>query len=101
MAGLFIRAPAWPSGVPRRQDRFPLTGYDGYTLAMGQESDFDIERFEQRVDSLLAAYQRLQDDYRKLQAARNADIERNGKLRERLNGVIERIRALEAEADNA
>lgn len=72
----------------------------GYTDTMEQDSDFDIDHFEQRVNSLLSAHTRLQEDYRKLQAARLAEVTSNNALRERLNGVIERIRALEAEADS-
>lgn len=71
-----------------------------YTDTMEQDSDFDIDHFEQRVNSLLSAHTRLQEDYRKLQAARLAEVTSNNALRERLNGVIERIRALEAEADS-
>ena len=67
---------------------------------MEQEPDFDLDHFEQRVDSLLSAYRQLQDDHRRLQAANQVQAERNSELRERLNSVIERIRALETEADS-
>jgi len=67
---------------------------------MEQQPDFDINLFEQRVERLLSAYSQLRDDHRKLQAARQAENERNSALQERLNGVIERIRALETEADS-
>lgn len=67
---------------------------------MTQYADFDIDRFEQRVDSLLAAHEQLRAEYRELQAAHQAQQEHNDHLRERLNSVIERIRALEAEADS-
>ncbi len=63
-------------------------------------SDFDINHFEQQVDTLLAAHRNLLADYRTLQAAHHAQGVRNTQIRERLNGVIERIRALEAEADS-
>lgn len=65
---------------------------------MEQGADFDINRFERRVNSLVSAYSQLQDDYQQLQATRQAEIARHKALRERLNGVIERIRALETEA---
>lgn len=68
---------------------------------MEHTPEFDIERFEQRVHDLLAAYQRLLSEHRTLQASYRSQDERNAQLRERLNGVIERIRALEAEADSA
>lgn len=67
---------------------------------MEQQPDFDINHFEQRVERLLSAYSQLRDDYRQLQTERQAAAEHNSALRERLNGVIERIRALEAEADS-
>lgn len=67
---------------------------------MEQDSDFDIDHFEQRVTHLLSAYDQLREDYRNLQTARQAELNQNNALRERLNGVIERIRALEAEANS-
>lgn len=72
----------------------------GYTRTMGQQSDFDLDRFEQRVNDLLVAYEHLLAEHRGLQAAHQAQNEHNAQLRERLNSVIERIRALEAEADS-
>ena len=63
-------------------------------------SQFDLADFEAQVHALLAAHQRLQADYAALKAAHEAESRRNQEIRERLNGVIERIRALEAEAHN-
>lgn len=63
--------------------------------------DFDIAQFEDRAQALLAAYKRLQADHRALKASHEAELQRNAETREHLNGVIERIRALETEADNA
>lgn len=64
-------------------------------------SQFDLTEFEGQVEALLAAHRRLQADYAALQAAHESETQRNREIRERLNGVIERIRALEAEANNA
>jgi len=64
-------------------------------------SQFDITQFENRVDTLLDAHQRLLASYRALKEAHDAERQRSRETREQLNGVIERIRALEAEADNA
>lgn len=61
-------------------------------------NDFDIDRFEQRIEALLSAHRQLLADYHALQSAHKAQGARNAEMRERLNGVIERIRALEAEA---
>lgn len=61
-------------------------------------SQFDLTEFEAQIQELLTAYQRLQSDYDRLKAAHEAEAQRNRKIRERLSGVIERIRALEAEA---
>jgi len=66
---------------------------------MTQLSEFDIDNFEQRVDRLLAAYQQLLSEHKALQAVHQTQNEQKAQLRERLNSVIERIRALEAEAD--
>lgn len=63
-------------------------------------TQFDLAEFEQQVDDLLAAYRRLQSDYRTLKVAYEAEEQRNIDTRERLNAVIERIRALETEANN-
>lgn len=63
-------------------------------------TQFDLAEFEQQVDDLLAAYRRLQSDYRTLKVAHDAEERRNIETRERLNAVIERIRALETEANN-
>lgn len=63
-------------------------------------TQFDLADFEQQVDDLLAAYRRLQSDYRTLKVAHDAEEQRNIETRERLNAVIERIRALETQANN-
>ncbi|MES1925772.1 hypothetical protein [Salinisphaera sp. T31B1] len=63
-------------------------------------SQFDIGQFEDSVDTLLRAHQRLLADYRALREALEAEQQRTRETRERLNGVIERIKALETEADN-
>lgn len=64
-------------------------------------SQFDLADFEAQVHALLTAYHKLQADHDALKAAHEAEIQRTREVRERLNGVIERIRALEAEASNA
>ncbi|WP_423823408.1 hypothetical protein V5738_05510 [Salinisphaera sp. SPP-AMP-43] len=61
-------------------------------------NQFDLAEFEAQIHELLTAYQRLQSDYDTLKAAHEAEAQRNREIRERLSGVIERIRALEAEA---
>lgn len=62
---------------------------------------FDISLFEQRADALIRDHKRLREEYHTLKQAYERERERNRETRERLNVVIERIRALEAEADNA
>ena len=64
-------------------------------------SQFEIKHFEERVEALITAYQTLLSDYDALKKTHEDEQARNRETRERLNGVIERIRALEAEADNA
>ncbi|MDA3942777.1 MAG: hypothetical protein PF694_04465 [Bacteroidetes bacterium] len=62
---------------------------------------FDLAEFERQVDSLLSAHRRLLADYRELKVAHGAEEKRNRETRERLNAVIERLKALETEARNA
>jgi len=62
---------------------------------------FDLAEFEQQIDDLLAAYQRLLADHRALQVAHQAEEQRTIDTRDRLNAVIERLRVLETEANNA
>ena len=64
-------------------------------------SQFEIAHFEDRVEALIVAYRALLRDYEELKTSYEQEQARNRETRERLNGVIERIRALEAEADNA
>jgi|AntDeeMetagen681_2_1112603.scaffolds.fasta_scaffold01427_4 hypothetical protein len=64
-------------------------------------SQFEIKHFEDRVEALIASYQTLLSDYHALAKAHEDEKVRNRETREQLNGVIERLRALEAEADNA
>lgn len=64
-------------------------------------SQFEIKHFEDRVETLITAHQQLLSDYQTLLQTHEAEKVRNRETREQLNGVIERIRALEAEADNA
>lgn len=61
-------------------------------------SQFDLAEFEAQVHALLVAYRRLQADYDSLEAAHETEVKRNQEIRDRLGDVIERIRALEAEA---
>ena len=63
-------------------------------------SQFDIAHFEDSVNALVEAHARLHADYRSLRDAYEDEQRRNKQTRERLNAVIDRIRALEAEADN-
>lgn len=64
-------------------------------------SQFDIAQFEDRVEALLAAHRALLSDYQALRQAHEDEQRRSRETRERLNGVIERIKALEAEAHSA
>ena len=60
---------------------------------------FNIDRFEQRLSEMLRAYETLQAEHAALQAAHAAEKQRNAEVRDRLSRVIERIRALEIEAE--
>lgn len=60
-------------------------------------SQFDLATFEAQVQELIVAHQRLRAEYEALKAVHESELRRNRDIRDRLNGVIERIRALEAE----
>lgn len=62
-------------------------------------SEFDPAAFEAQVHQLLAAYRELKTDHQSLADAYDKARARNHDIRERLNGVIARLRALEAEAE--
>lgn len=62
-------------------------------------SEFDIEQFEARLNTLVAAHERLKSDYRSLQNAFEAEQRKNEQTRQRLGCVIERIRVLETQAE--
>lgn len=64
-------------------------------------SQFEIKHFEDRVEDLISAYRALLSDHQALRKTHENEKARSRETREQLNGVIERIRALEAEADNA
>ena len=61
-------------------------------------SQFDISHFEHSVEAIASAHEKLLADYSALRVAYEAEQQRNRQARERLNGVIERIRTLETEA---
>lgn len=61
-------------------------------------TEFDIDQFEQRLKALVDAHECLKVDYCSLQTAFEAEKEKNEHMRQRLDRVIERIGALETEA---
>lgn len=62
-------------------------------------ADFDIHQFEDRVTDLIAAYERVMAENRTLRQERDAMARRNAEARQRLQALIERLRALESEAE--
>lgn len=58
-------------------------------------SEFDIDRFEKRVETLLDAHRRLQRESRSLRAENDALLRRNDELSSRVEAVIERMKVLE------
>ncbi len=64
-------------------------------------TEFDIEQFEARLKALVDAYERLKTDYRSLQATLEAEQRKNEHTRQRLGRIIERIRALETQAEDS
>ncbi|RJS94675.1 hypothetical protein [Salinisphaera sp. Q1T1-3] len=63
-------------------------------------SQFDLGEFEAQIHALLAAHEQLKHDYETLRAAHESETRRNREIRDQLGQVIDRIRALEAQAGN-
>lgn len=62
-------------------------------------TDFDIHQFEDRIEDLLAAYRKQRSANETLVRELKSLTQKNAELKERLTAVIERIRALEEEAE--
>ena len=61
-------------------------------------TEFDPKQLESSVAELLAAYRRLQTANRTLNAEWRTMVKKNTELRQRLEAVIARMRALELQA---
>ena len=59
--------------------------------------DEELTQLEQRVHQLLAAYRQARSDVRRAEAERDRLLEANNELRERVERIVARIRALELE----
>lgn len=59
--------------------------------------DEELTQLEQRVHQLLAAYRQARSDQRRAEAERDRLLEANNELRERIERIVARIRALELE----
>ncbi|MCR9090147.1 hypothetical protein [Algiphilus sp.] len=59
--------------------------------------DEELTQLEQRVHQLLAAYRQARSDVRRAEAERDRLLEANNELRERIERIVARIRALELE----
>lgn len=62
-------------------------------------ADFDIQQFESRVTELIDTCQRLADDNRQLREDCESLSRHNAEIKQRLQGLVERLRALENEAE--
>ena len=58
-------------------------------------SDFDLYQFEDRIEELLAILKRLRVENRTLRSEVEAHIHRNAELKDRIQSIVERVRALE------
>ncbi|MEQ9735598.1 MAG: hypothetical protein RLN67_00100 [Algiphilus sp.] len=74
--------------------RAPLYSGDVSAAAMMDE---ELTQLEQRVHQLLAAYRQARSDVRRAEAERDRLLEANNELRERIERIVARIRALELE----
>lgn len=61
--------------------------------------NFDVYEFEDRIEELLAAYGRQRSANAALVREIKTLTRNNAELKERLDAVVERIRALEEEAE--
>lgn len=59
--------------------------------------DEELTQLEQRVHQLLAAYRQARTEQRRAEAERDRLLEANNELRERIERIVARIRALELE----
>lgn len=64
---------------------------------MSTELDNEIEALEVRVRRLVAAYGQARLDARRAQQERDRLLALNNELRRRIEGIVERVRALEVE----
>lgn len=62
-------------------------------------AEFDIYQFEDRIEELLTGYHKLREAHDALTREFETLANRNAELKRRLNALIERIRALEEEAE--
>jgi len=59
--------------------------------------DAEIEQLDDRIQRLLAAYRQSRLETRRAQQERDRLLALNNELRRRIEGIVERVRALEAE----
>lgn len=61
-------------------------------------AEFDLQQFENRVTDLINAYQRLAGENRQLRKECDSLSRHNAEVKQRLQALVERLRALESEA---
>jgi chromosome segregation ATPase len=57
----------------------------------------ELEQLEQRVQRLSSAYRQARLEARRAQQERDRLLAVNGELRKRIEGIVDRVRALEVE----
>lgn len=62
--------------------------------------DEELSQLEERVHQLLAAYRQARNEQRRAEAERDRLLETNHELRERIERIVTRIRALELEQND-
>lgn len=62
-------------------------------------ADFDVYQFEDRVADLIAAHRRLAAENKALRQDYETLARRHAEARQRLQALLERLRALEEEAE--
>jgi cell division protein ZapB len=61
--------------------------------------DTELAQLEDRIQRLLVAYRQARLDCRRALQERDRLLSMNGELRKRVEGIVERIKALELESD--
>lgn len=66
---------------------------------MSNPLDLELEQLEQRIQRLISAYRQARLEARRAQQERDRLLALNSDLRRRIEGIVDRVRALEIEQE--